>query len=152
MPIPRIMPTLMAGLALASCSTTPAVDFAIMPAWTTEMKGLEHFSLGSGMQLYVQNSPIVDGDDIRQATAAVDQMNAPAVLIDLEPAAAGRMGRFTAGHVSEPLAVFVDGELFSAPVVQSALGNTFLITGFASADAARNFTTLCNEAAARRGD
>ena len=149
----KLVPLVAAILSLASCrGASSEAEFAIMPAWTNEMGGLQHYSLGSGMQLYVQKSALVTMDDIKKASPVVDQMDAPAVLLELEPAAAGRLARFSTGHVSEPLAVFIEGELVSAPIVLSAISSTFLVTGFANSQAAQNFAKQCNQAAARQGE
>ena len=143
MPIRFIL--LLLPMILCGCNHSSGQLFAIKPAWTTEMSGLTHYSLGSGLQIWVQESALVTAADIKDAQYVTDDMGDPAVMITLGPGGTARIGRFTQGHVSEPLAVFVDEDLISAPVVTGRIGSEFLIMGLEDKSHAESFAKRVSE-------
>jgi len=65
---------------------------------------------------------LVDASDIAGARVASDQYTStPSVMLELEPAAADRFEAATGANLRRVLAIVVDGEVVSAPVVQSAI-------------------------------
>ncbi|MBG79514.1 MAG: hypothetical protein CMJ39_02245 [Phycisphaerae bacterium] len=135
-----LLPLLMLG-----CNNSTGELFAIKPAWTMKMSGLTHYSLGNGLQIWVQESPIVTATDIKTARFVTDDLGNPAVRITLDPRGAERMSRFTEGHVSQPLAVFVDEALISAPVVTGQIGPDFLVMGLGDKSHAESFAERVGE-------
>ncbi|MHC4947815.1 MAG: protein translocase subunit SecD [Planctomycetota bacterium] len=63
----------------------------------------------------------------------VDQLGRPAVGFRLDSAGGGLMSRLTAPHVGEPMAIVLDGQVYSAPRLQSQIGSSGIITGNFSA-------------------
>ena len=129
------------SLLLTACNNSTGQLFAVKPAWTKEMKGLTHYSLGNGLQIWVQESAIVNAADIKDAQLVTDPLGNPAVMITLDPRASARMIRFTEGHVSQPLAVFVDEALISAPVVTGPIGPDLLVMGLEDQSHAESFAS-----------
>ncbi|HTJ47262.1 MAG TPA: hypothetical protein VL463_34410, partial [Kofleriaceae bacterium] len=73
---------------------------------------------------------IVGNQDIESADAGADPYNErPVVNLSFGRAAAQRFGDWTAAHVGEKLAIVVDGEVTSAPIINSAIrGGRAVIT------------------------
>tara|TARA_Y100000589_G_C27185339_1_gene642410 strand:- start:1218 stop:1673 length:456 start_codon:yes stop_codon:yes gene_type:complete len=144
--IQRIIICSIACLLLIGCQSNDAgYEFAIKPAWNHQMNGLQHYSLANGNNIWVQQGAIVTADDIKKATYTPDNLGEPAVTITLDAAGSARMSRFTSGHLNQPLAVFVDDNLLSAPMVRSELSNQFMILGMSDKDHAMAFIDRCNK-------
>lgn len=127
-------------LILAGCqSADPGSEFAIKPAWKQKVAGLTHYSLANGFNIWVQDSPIVTGTDIKQAWYVTDTLENPAVMVEFDAAGTARMSQFSSGHLSQPLAVFVQDELISAPLVIGTLGSEYMIMGIGSKAQAEQF-------------
>ncbi|MHC4108985.1 MAG: protein translocase subunit SecD, partial [Planctomycetota bacterium] len=67
--------------------------------------------------------------NIVQAVRDVDRLGRPAVRFRLDIPGGGMMSRLTGPHVLEPMAIVLDGQVYSAPTLQSQIGNTGIITG-----------------------
>jgi len=64
-----------------------------------------------------------------------DDFGRPAVSFRLDDAGGNRMSALTGRHVGEPMAIVLDGEVYSAPTLISQIGKTGVITGsFSDAD------------------
>ena len=126
-------------LLLCGCNNSTGQLFAIKPAWTMKISGLTHYSLGNGLQIWVQESPIVTATDIKDARLSKDDMGNPAVMITFDRTGTARMARFTEGHISQPLAVFVDEALIDAPVVTGEMGPDFLVRELGDRSHAESF-------------
>ncbi len=74
--------------------------------------------------------PVVSGETLVDAQPAFDQNNRPAVSFRFNPSGARAFGDFTAGHIGQPFAIVLDGQVISAPVIQSHIaGGSGIITG-----------------------
>ncbi|MCH2133247.1 MAG: protein translocase subunit SecD [Phycisphaerales bacterium] len=71
------------------------------------------------------------GDDwALEATGQdVDRMGRPAVSFRLDAGGGKRMARLTGPHEQEPMAIVLDGKVYSAPTLQSQITNSGVITG-----------------------
>ena len=114
------------------------------------MDGLQHYSLADDRNIWVQQGPLVTADDIQEASLTQDQLGDVAVMVTLDAAGSARMSRFTSGHIDQPLAVFVDDELISAPMIRSTLSNSFIITGMSDKAHAMAFIERCDKLIASR--
>ena len=133
-------------LLLTACQSNDAgYEFAIKPAWNHQMNGLQHYSLANGNNIWVQQGAIITAADIKKATYTKDNLGEPAVMVTLDAAGSARMSRFTSGHLNQPLAVFVDDQLLSAPMVSSELSNQFMILGMSDKEHAMAFIDRCNK-------
>jgi preprotein translocase subunit SecD len=73
---------------------------------------------------------IVTEADIVAAEPSRDMNGGPAVTFRLDAAGRQAFGDYTAAHVGEPVAVFYEGRLLTAPIVLSAItGGVAIITG-----------------------
>jgi preprotein translocase subunit SecD len=77
----------------------------------------------------VARSPIVRGTDIRDAHAAQGEMNRWETSFVLTQDAAKRFARYTEANIGNRAAIVVDGQVISAPTIQSRISDTGRITG-----------------------
>jgi len=66
---------------------------------------------------------------VTQAYPTQDRMGRPAVAFVLDAAGGSKMGKLTAAHLREPMAIVLDGEVYSAPHIQSQINRNGQITG-----------------------
>jgi preprotein translocase subunit SecD len=78
----------------------------------------------------VEDRAVVSGEELTDAQPAYDQNGRPAVNFRFNPSGARKFGDYTAAHIGEPFAIVLDGEVISAPVIQSHIaGGSGIITG-----------------------
>jgi preprotein translocase subunit SecD len=66
--------------------------------------------------------PVITGADVTSATTAFDPYDGrPRVEVELTPAGGERFHQYTRDHVGQMIAIVVDGELDSAPVIQGPI-------------------------------
>jgi len=83
-----------------------------------------------GLLYVVDRTPVVRGEALVDAQPAFDQNGRPAVSFRFDPAGARTFGEYTAAHIGSPFAIVLDGEVISAPVIQSHIpGGSGIITG-----------------------
>ena len=63
------------------------------------------------------------------ASRGIDQTGRPAVDFRLDSVGGALMSRLTGPHLGEPMAIVLDGEVFSAPTLQGQIANRGQITG-----------------------
>ena len=87
--------------------------------------GMDSLSLGGRFyrELWVlEEDPFLTGDQLEDATAARDpQFNQPQVLFELNRRGGREFQRVTGAHVDERIAIVLDGEVVSAPVVREEI-------------------------------
>jgi SecD/SecF fusion protein len=89
----------------------------------------EHFLL-----LYVVESRSLTHEadrawSVTGTALTVDNFGRNAVRFDLDETGGLLMRRLTANHINEPMAIVLDGEVYSAPRIQDAIGKSGIITG-----------------------
>ena len=77
----------------------------------------------------VSRTPIVRGTDIRDAHASQGEMGRWETNFVLTQEAAKRFQRYTESNIGNRAAIVVDGQVISAPTIQSAISDTGRITG-----------------------
>jgi preprotein translocase subunit SecD len=78
----------------------------------------------------LESLPVVSGEDLVDAQPAFDQNGRPAVNFRFNPTGARKFGDYTAANIGRPFAIVLDGEVISAPVIQSHIpGGSGIITG-----------------------
>lgn len=83
-----------------------------------------------GVFYIVEDRAVVSGEELTDAQPAYDQNGQPAVNFRFNPTGARKFGDYTAAHIGEPFAIILDGEVISAPVIQSHIaGGSGIITG-----------------------
>jgi len=84
----------------------------------------------------VSRSPVVRGTDIRDANPTQGEMTRWETNFVLTQDAAKRFARYTEANVGNRAAIVVDGQVISAPTIQSRISDTGRITGAASQEEA----------------
>jgi preprotein translocase subunit SecD len=83
-----------------------------------------------GVFYVIDTAPVVSGDELVDAQPAFDQNNRPAVNFRFNPTGARQFGDYTAANIGQPFAIVLDGQVISAPVIQSHIpGGAGIITG-----------------------
>lgn len=79
----------------------------------------------------VEKKPIVVGQDLRDATAVPDQYrsNNYEISFSLKPKGAEKFGEWTGSHIQQRLGIVLNGQVQSAPTVQSQINDRGQITG-----------------------
>jgi SecD/SecF fusion protein len=78
------------------------------------------------------NSMTHEGDSrwsIEKAYRTVDSLGRPAVGFELNQSGAIKMSQLTSNHLQEPMAIVIDGEVFSAPNINSTISRSGIIQG-----------------------
>lgn len=84
----------------------------------------------TGVYYVLEQTPVVNGEQLTDAQPAFDQNNRPAVSFRFNPAGARAFGLYTAENIGNPFAIVLDDEVISAPVIQSHIpGGSGIITG-----------------------
>ncbi len=76
----------------------------------------------SNQKFLLKEIPILDGSMLLDAKVAFDQNNEPVINFTLNSEGAEIFGDFTARSVGKRLAVVLDGEVYSAPVIRERIG------------------------------
>jgi preprotein translocase subunit SecD len=84
----------------------------------------------------VGRSPVVRGTDIRDAHASQGEVGRWETNFVLTQDAAKRFGRYTESNIGNRAAIVVDGQVISAPTIQSRISDTGRITGAATQEEA----------------
>ena len=84
-----------------------------------------------GQQLWylVSRSPIIRGTDIRDAHVAQGELGRWETTFVLSQEAAKRFANYTEANIGKQAAIVIDGQVISAPVIESRIGDTGRITG-----------------------
>lgn len=87
--------------------------------------------------------PIVSGEHLTDAQPSFDENGRPAVSFRFDPAGARAFGDFTAANIGNPFAIVLDGEVLSAPIIQSHIsGGSGIITGQFTVEDSTDLATL----------
>ncbi len=100
-------------------------------------------STEKGVFYIVETEAVVGGEELTDAQPAFDQNGRPAVSFRFNPTGARKFGDYTASHIGEPFAIVLDGDVISAPVIQSHIaGGSGIITGNFSVEESTNLAVL----------
>lgn len=113
---------------LASLEATPISYFQATNLVADVFEG-EYYLL-----LYTTATKSMTHDDDRSWSIintflTIDSLGRNAVSFQLDGTGGGMMSQLTGPHVGQPMAIVLDGEVFSAPRLQSSIGNSGVITG-----------------------
>jgi preprotein translocase subunit SecD len=71
----------------------------------------------------VDSAPRLTGDELQDARVQIDQQkNEPYVSMDFKSAGAKRFEEITGGNIGKRMAVILDGNVYTAPVIQAKIG------------------------------
>ncbi len=77
----------------------------------------------------LERTPVITGRDLRDAKPAQDEFGKWETSFVLSQESKGRFGRFTEANVNNRLAIVLDNQVKSAPVIQSRIEDQGRITG-----------------------
>ena len=96
-----------------------------------------------GVWYTVEEVPVVSGEDLTNAKGDFDQNGRPAVAFQFDARGARAFGDYTAQNIGAPFAIVLDGEVISAPVIQSHIpGGSGIITGNFTVEEANRLAVL----------
>ncbi|WP_146585838.1 protein translocase subunit SecD [Puniceibacterium confluentis] len=105
-----------------------------------------------GLYYTLEQAPVVTGEELVDAQPAFDQNGRPAVNFRFNPSGARKFGDYTANNIGSPFAIVLDGEVISAPVIQSHIpGGSGIITGNFSVEESTNLAVLLRAGALPAG-
>lgn len=100
----------------------------------------------------LDRAPVVSGENLVDAQPAFDQNGRPAVNFRFDPPGARAFGDYTADNIGQPFAIVLDGEVISAPVIQSHIpGGSGIITGQFTAEESTELAVLLRAGALPAG-
>lgn len=101
-----------------------------------------------GVWYTVEEVPVVSGEDLTNAKGDFDQNGRPAVAFQFDARGARAFGDYTAQNIGAPFAIVLDGEVISAPVIQSHIpGGSGIITGNFTVEEANRLAVLLSAGA-----
>lgn len=96
-----------------------------------------------GNDLLVEISSVMTGDSLSDAVLSRDSYGRSSVKLDFTPKGAILFSNITGANVNRQLAVVLDGEIYSAPVIRERIsGGTAEITGNFSIEEAKDLSTV----------
>lgn len=101
----------------------PGAGNEILPA-------VENKTSNDKLYYILEKAEVVSGEDLVDAQPTFDQNNNPAVNFRFNPSGGRKFGDYTAENIGNPFAIVLDGEVVSAPTIQSHIsGGSGIITG-----------------------
>jgi preprotein translocase subunit SecD len=105
-----------------------------------------------GLYYILEKAPVVTGEELTDAQPDFDQNGRPAVSFRFNPTGARQFGDYTAENIGNPFAIVLDGEVVSAPVIQSHIpGGSGIITGNFTVEESTNLAVLLRAGALPAG-
>ncbi|WP_297768471.1 protein translocase subunit SecD [uncultured Roseovarius sp.] len=105
-----------------------------------------------GVFYILERAPVVTGEELVDAQPDFDQNGRPAVSFRFNPTGARKFGDYTAENIGNPFAIVLDGEVISAPVIQSHIpGGSGIITGNFTVEDSTNLAVLLRAGALPAG-
>ncbi len=91
----------------------------------------------------LERRAVVTGEQLDDSQPSFDQNGRPAVTFRFNPAGGAAFGAYTAQNIGNPFAIVLDGQVISAPVIQSHIaGGSGIITGSFTPDEASRLAIL----------
>jgi preprotein translocase subunit SecD len=119
----------------------------VLPAGTELLPGKSDTANGQpGAQVWylVDRLPIVTGQDLRNATPtpSTEYPGQYQVNFSISTSAASRFGPFTESHIGKRMAIVLDHQVQSAPVIKGRIEDSGLIEGNFSQDSAKDLALV----------
>ena len=119
--------SILAFVGLTGCTSTQPLE--IRAASKDPVPGgVKTESPVGNAPLYVLPQVVVTDADVAWAKESTDASGNRAVSIWFTPVGARKVQEYTQAHVDQPIAIFVNGKLCSAPIVRSPLKDVAMIT------------------------
>ena len=105
-----------------------------------------------GVYYVLEQTAVVTGEELTDAQPSFDQNGRPAVTFRFNPTGARKFGQYTSENIGAPFAIVLDGEVISAPTIQSAItGGSGIITGNFTIEESTNLAVLLRAGALPAG-
>ncbi len=91
--------------------------------------------------------PVITGSDLKSARPSQDEGRRWNVAFKLTPDAARRFGAFTESHIGRRLAIVLDNRVLSAPIIQTRVEDSGIISGMDDEQRASELATVLNAGA-----
>ena len=118
----------------------------VLPPGTELLPGKSDAKDQAGAQVWylVDRLPIVTGQDLRNAspTPSTEYPGQYQVNFSISTAAASRFGPFTESHIGKRMAIVLDHQVQSAPVIKGRIEDSGLIEGNFSQDSAKDLSLV----------
>jgi len=118
----------------------------VLPPGTELLPGKSDVKEQAGTQVWylVDRLPIVTGQDLRNAspTPSTEYPGQYQVNFSISTAAASRFGPFTESHIGKRMAIVLDHQVQSAPVIKGRIEDSGLIEGNFSQDSAKDLSLV----------
>ncbi len=105
------------------------VSVQFCAASTTPVEGYRELADAQDQVFYVAPECVVTERDIVDAKVTEDGRGQPAVLVSLSATGADRLAAFTRAHIGKPMAILVDDQLVTAPMIHSEFSAAAMISG-----------------------
>jgi SecD/SecF fusion protein len=79
--------------------------------------------------IVVKRRPEMSGKNVASAFRSVDQLGRPVVIIEFNAEGRDKFGKLTEQNIGRRMAVILDGEVYSAPVIRTAIYGSCEISG-----------------------
>jgi len=99
----------------------------------------------------VQKRRVVTGRDLRAASPSQNEFGEPVAQFSLSPDGAKRFGEATGANVGRALAIVLDGNVVSAPTINSRITDKGIITGNFTAEQVQDLVTTLRSGALPAG-
>ncbi|NOT45398.1 MAG: protein translocase subunit SecD [Acidobacteria bacterium] len=119
------------------------------PEGTEILPGASDASGGVATTVFyrVRRVAAVSGRDLRNARGSLDENNLPAVSFTLNAEGARRFGQATEQNIGRQLAIVLDGQVQSAPMIQSRITSDGRITGSFTQEEVQNLALILRSGA-----
>ena len=116
-----------------------AIRFEVRLAEDQPGPGLREAQIaGSDRVVYVHQEIVVTNDDIARSNVVQDGPSRYGVGVEFNAAGAQKMRQATASHVGRPVAILIDGDVVTAPVLRAPISTSAVISGdYTQAEAER---------------
>jgi preprotein translocase subunit SecD len=116
-----------------------AIRFEVRLAEDQAGPGLREAQIaGSDRVVYVHQEIVVTNDDIARSNVVQDGPSRYGVGVEFNAAGAQKMRQATASHVGRPVAILIDGDVVTAPVLRAPISTSAVISGdYTQAEAER---------------
>jgi hypothetical protein len=107
-----------------------AIRFEVRLAEDQPGPGLHEARIaGSDRVVYVHEEIVVTNDDIARSNVVQDGPSRYGIGVELNAAGAQKMRQATASHVGRPVAILIDGDVVTAPVLRAPISTSAVISG-----------------------
>jgi hypothetical protein len=129
-----------------SLPSGPPVQVAFHEAQFTETAGWIRSSMPiqrtMNEPVYLNKEPIIQTEDILEARASVDATGVPALV--LTDTGSKKLAAATAKLINKHVAIVIDDEVLSVPIVRTPLSTSLMLTGNLTDDRAREIADSIN--------